>query len=284
MTEVLHKKNNRHPLKTKSRFRLSFLNENTFNEVWTIRFTRTKVVIAIISIIIAIGCVIATIIVISPVRTLLPGYLKENQRRENILNNIKLDSLTIKVGINDNYINNVKNILASSDISKDSSTVNPITDAYTDSLLQASEAERNFIRQFEEKEKFNLRVLSPMVAAGLTFFSPASMSRPIQDSESGLTTVNIPVPPGSPVTAVHAGTVVDSYLSPLDGYVIIIQHPKGFVSRYSGLPSSIVQKGEKVSTGSAISLVRSSNDKNSVMTFELWNNGTPLNPWKYIPF
>ncbi len=284
MTEVLHKKNNRHPLKTKSRFRLSFLNENTFNEVWTVRFTRTKVVIAIISIMIAIGCVIATIIVFSPVRTLLPGYLKENQRRENILNTIRLDSLTIKAGINDNYINNVKTILTSSDIPGDNSVVNPLTDAYTDSLLQASEAERNFIRQFEEREKFNLKVLSPMAAAGLTFYSPASMSRPIQDSESGLTTVNIPVPASSAVMAVHAGTVVDSYLSPTDGYVIIIQHPKGFVSRYSGLPSAIVKKGDKVSTGSAISLAGTSGEESSIMTFELWNNGTPLNPWKYIPF
>ncbi len=268
---------------TKSRFRLSFLNENTFNEVWTIKFTRTKVILSIIGIIVAIACVIATIIVLSPIRTLLPGYLKENQRRENILNTIRLDSLTVKAGINDNYINNVKNILTSSTTGTDSAVVNPMNDAFADSLLQASESERNFIRQFEEREKFNLKVLSPMAAAGLTFFSPINTSSPIQDSESGMTTVSIPAPAGSTVTAVHAGTVIDTYLSPLDGYVIVIQHPKGFMSRYSGLSSVLVTKGDKVSTGSAIALA-GDKDKNSVMTFELWNNGTPLNPWKYIPF
>lgn len=273
----------RHPLRTKSRFRLSFLNENTFNEVWTIKFTRTKVVISIIGIMVAIACVISTIIVLSPIRTLLPGYLKENQRRENILNTIRLDSLTVKAGINDNYINNIKTLLTSTPMDKDTAIVNPMTDIYTDSILQASEAERNFIRQFEEREKFNLKVLSPMAASGLTFTSPLSSSLPLQDAQSGMTTLNIPAPSGSTITAVHTGTVADIYFSPIDGYVIIIQHPKGFMSRYSGLSSAFVAKGDKVSTGSAIA-VAGDRKGMSTVTFELWNNGTPLNPWKYIPF
>ena len=63
-----------HSFKTNPRFRLSFINENTFNEVWTVKMSQRKVVLALILLLAAIGCMVATLIIFTPIRTLLPGY------------------------------------------------------------------------------------------------------------------------------------------------------------------------------------------------------------------
>ena len=104
-------KKSKHSFKTKSRFRLSFINENRFNEVWTIKFTRTEIVIATLLLVSALSCLVATIIVLSPIRTLLPGYLKEGQRQENIVNSMRIDSLATQVNINNAYITNLEALL-----------------------------------------------------------------------------------------------------------------------------------------------------------------------------
>lgn len=83
----------RHRLRTHRRFRLSFINENTFNEVWTIGMSQRKVIASIALIFVALGCMAATLIVFTPLRTLLPGYLKQEERQKNTVNVFRVDSL-----------------------------------------------------------------------------------------------------------------------------------------------------------------------------------------------
>lgn len=279
-------KKSKHSFKTKSRFRLSFINENRFNEVWTIKFTRTEIVIATLLLVSALSCLVATIIVLSPIRTLLPGYLKEGQRQENIVNSMRIDSLATQVNINNAYITNLEALLTNPSDTI-TVTVTPVQGEpmSPDSLLPASENERQFVRQFEENERFNLNVLSPIAADGISFYPPVSNATELQPESRSKFSIVLTTSPSSTVSAIYSGTVIDSYATMKGKNTIIIQHPNGFVSKYTGIATPFVQPGDKVDKGSVIGVTAPQGEgKNPDLTFELWNKGAALNPREYISF
>lgn len=279
-------KKHKHSFKTKSRFRLSFINENRFNEVWTMKFTRTEIVIASILLVAALSCLAATIIVMSPIRTLLPGYLKEGQRQENIVNSMRIDSLTTRVNINNAYISNLESLLANpADSLPSAATVQHGEPLSPDSLLPASENERQFVRQFEENERFNLNVLSPIAADGISFYPPVSGATELNAEGQNEFSITLTAPPSSTVCAIYAGTVVDSYMTRGSRNTIILQHPNGFVSKYSGIHTPFAKTGEKIAKGAVIGITSpKESGQETAVTFELWNKGAALNPREYIVF
>ncbi len=279
-------KKHKHSFKTKSRFRLSFINENRFNEVWTIKFTHTEIVITSLLLVAALSCLVATIIVLSPIRTLLPGYLKEGQRQENIVNSMRLDSMTTRVNINNAYISNLRSLLDHPTDTISATTV-PAQDTpmSPDSLLPASEKEKLFVRQFEENERFNLNVLSPIAAEGISFFPPVSHATELSGQEQSTTSIRLTSPPSSTVCAIYAGTVIDAYATRGNRNTIIIQHPNGFVSKYSGVHTPFTTAGDKVEKGSVIGITSPKDSgQETCVTFELWNKGAALNPREYVVF
>ncbi len=274
--------------KTNHRFRLAFINENTFNQVWTIKMTQTRVILSVLLLIAAIGCIVTTLIVFTPIRTLLPGYLKSSQLQENIANSLRIDSLTTEARISNAYIANISRILSgdadstiiANSIASDSAAVLPI-----DSIVGASEAEKQFVRQFEAKEKFNLSVLSPIAAEGLSFYPPVSAAS-ISDNNANTLGINLIASRNAPISSIYNGTVVDCYYNSDTGYTIIVQHPNGFLSKYSGLGETFVEKGDKVSSGKRIGLSGKKSYYGATLpiVFELWHKGTPLNPRDYFTF
>lgn len=276
-----------HSFKTQKRFRLSFINENTFNEVWTIKMSQTKVIISVIALIIAVGCIVSTIIVFTPIRTLLPGYLKVSQRQENIINSMRLDSLSNQVDVNNAYLKNINDILTDNIDTALTTTINDSVAKIIpiDSIIDASNAERQFIQQFEEQEQFNLSVLAPIAAEGMIFYTPIPNAT-INDGDANTPyTLYITAPALSPVSTIYNGTIIDKYYTPASGNVVIIQHPNDFISKYSGISETFISKGDKVNTGQRIGIITSnSKSDNSPTTFELWHKGTPLSPLDYIAF
>ncbi|MBQ7042419.1 MAG: M23 family metallopeptidase [Muribaculaceae bacterium] len=268
--------------KTQKKFRLTFINENSFNEVWSIKMSRTRVILSIFVILIAIGCIVSTLIVSTPIRTLLPGYLKTSQRQENVINSMRIDSLSTNVNINNAYLSNIINIL-NDNIDTTSVTLPLVSDTIKhipiDSIINSSSLERQFIQQFEDQEKFNLSVLAPIVAEGMMFYTPI-YGASVKENDSPLS-IELITPTNSPISTIYNGTIIDSYYLPDIGNVIIIQHPNDFISKYSGINETFVSKGDKVTTGQRIGL---SNKNKQSFSFELWHKGTQLNPLDYIAF
>ncbi len=281
----IHKRKTRHQLRTPRRFRLSFINENTFNEVWTLKFTGPKIIAAVAFLIFAIGCMVATIIVLTPIRTLLPGYLKKEQRQENIVNAMRVDSLSEIVKTNNAYMKNLTEILnPSSTPAKQSTPKAEIAALSPDSLLPPSENEKMFVHRFEEAERFNLKVKSPAAADGIAFFSPINGAT-VEDSRSKTTEVTLIAPKEAAICSIYGGTVIGTYTVLNQGTTTIVQHPNGFISKYSGITTPFAVIGDKVEAGSVIGLTGNGEKaEESQISIELWNNGTALNPRDYIPF
>jgi murein DD-endopeptidase MepM/ murein hydrolase activator NlpD len=93
----------------------------------------------------------------------------------------------------------------------------------------------------------------------------------------GLYGVEIAPADQSPVVAVKEGTVILNVWTPGEGYLVQIQHADNLVSIYRRLSESTGTVGTRVKAGEVIGTA-------GPLIFELWHNGTAVDPANYIAF
>lgn len=265
------------------RYRLDFIAENTLNRVWTLRFSRLKVILASIAFVASIGALMFVILFFSPVSRLLPGRLEGDLRSRYINLTLRLDSIERRSAINDRYLLNLRNI-----ITGELDTISPAVSTSSislggndaDSLLSASEAERRFVTVYEASDRFNLSVLTPIAAGGMAFYSPVpdALTEPV--SVNNPAAVVFTQPDILPVSAAYRGTVISVHTDNSGESTVIVQHPNDFVSIYGGLYDCFTLPGARLVAGERIGHSGKGHD----FRFELWHNGTPTDPTDYIGF
>lgn len=220
---------------------------------------------------------------LTPLHNLLPRYSHKSQTAANRETVMRLDSLQAAYEQNEAYLNNIASVLMTDRIPSDSAmasqrTTNPLT---PDSLIPASPEEQKFVRGMQEKERFNVDVMAPLAAENMILLSPCDEGR-FEESSRGSVLGVIYTPIGSNIRSIADGTVISSDFH--NGvFSMIIQHPKGFISKYSGLASPLVNSGEKVIAGQAISLAPAPRAKKPPqILLQLWHNGDPLIPYEYL--
>ncbi len=89
---------------------------------------------------------------------------------------------------------------------------------------------------------------------------------------------------GQTVRAASPGTVVYSG-SGLPGYgrLIILKHPNNLLSAYGYLGKINVKEGDAVQIGQVIAELGAASDNRPLLHFEIRENGSPVNPMRYLP-
>ena len=93
---------------------------------------------------------------------------------------------------------------------------------------------------------------------------------------------------GTPVKSAAAGTVIQAQYLPGYGNNILIQHNKYYRTRYAHLHTMNVHEGQKISAGQKIGTVgatgsvRKSGRDASHLHFEIYHNGSHVNPLRYL--
>lgn len=224
------------------------------------------------------------IITLTPIRTLLPGYMKQSERAANEDNLMRLDSVLKVYEFNQTYIDNALRVLDTGRIPSDSTAITSNLNEFSpDSLIPASSAERKFVSTMEEREKYNISVLAPLAADGI-IFSPVSDNSVYTSSTRNSEKGEIILPPNEAVRCVADGTILATYYSPSEnGYVVIIQHPKGFVTRCGRLGTPMVATGDAVLGGQILALGPDADSKGKrSIEVMMWHNGHKLVPFEYI--
>lgn len=242
---------------------------------------------AALLIIMMFGVIIAFL---TPARQLMPGYLKESERSQAEMQLIRLDSLRMAFEVNEAYIANLKQIM-NPEAQKNSASHNnrpnytpTLSIPYaSETLIPTSAEETRFVAQMREREKYNVSVVAPLAAESMMFNS-VNRDAILAEKSRMKKKAEIILPERATIAAIADGTVISVSRSIRDGgSVIIIQHPKGFLSRLSRVGSVLVEAGDMVNGGQIIALSDQGNGiKGELINLEMWFNGLPLIPYDYI--
>ena len=285
------KKTNKKKLQKKllHKYRLVVLNEDTFEERFAIKLTRLNVFF--LSSLAAIILVILTtlLIVFTPLREYIPGYSSTALQKQALDLDSKTDSLLKSINMNDAYINSLKSVLrgevSAVVINKDS--IFKAAQADTDVLeLNPSKADSLLREKVRNEDKYNLFESATSVK-DFVFFPPVngSISSGFEPNEKHFA-VDIVVPTNTPVKATSDGRVLFASWTSDAGYVITIDHGDELVSVYKHNSSLTKSQGDFVRSREVIAISGASGELSTGphLHFELWSNGTPLNPTNFIDF
>lgn len=273
------------------KYRLSATNENTLDEAFRIRVSMFSGIILLLAFSAIIITLTSIIIIATPIRYYLPGYLDSEVRKEAMQAAFRADTLEEQLHYQGIYINNLKAVLEGN-LAIDSVkniALDTVKRSFDDPLLAKSDREKAFVAQYEEEEKYNLSVLSPTTAPttdGVLFFQPVKgvINRPFNAILNQFD-IEIQTKSKETVSAVLDGRIIYQGYQVNDGYVIHIQHRNGFVSIYKELSLVLKKTGDRVKAGEAIAIIEDKKDAdNSHLSFELWFKGDPINPTNYISF
>jgi murein DD-endopeptidase MepM/ murein hydrolase activator NlpD len=274
--------------KMRFKYKLSFLNENTLEEVFALRLSRLSGLAVVALFVVFLITLTAFVIIKTPIRNYLPGYLDSEIRQEMINNALRTDSLEQHLQIQSRYLNNVNAILRGDIVADEIPKLDSIP-SNSNIQLEKSEETAKFIRNYESEEKYNLNVLNtnPTRSESVAFFKPVrgtvSSLFNLQEKHYG---IDIAATPKEPVLATMKGTIIFTGYDPNAGYVIQIQHSNGFVSVYKHNAALLKVEGDEVKGGEAVALVGNTGTLSTGdhLHFELWHKGKPVDPNEYINF
>ncbi|MCC8171812.1 MAG: M23 family metallopeptidase [Parabacteroides sp.] len=271
------------------KYKLSFFNENTLEEVWSFRLSQLSAFVVLALFAFLLIALTALLIITTPIRNYLPGYLDVEIRKEIMQNALRADSLERTLSIQALYLDNLKGLLTGEMPVDSIRSIDSLARVQPDFNIPRSVREEEFVRSFEEEEKYNLTVLNPdhVPTDGVFFYKPVKggvSSR--YEAEKGHFGIDLVTAPKESVLSTLDGTVVFTGTDPNYGNVIQVQHKNGFLSLYKHNELLLKKVGDHVTAGEAIALVGNTGKLSTGphLHFELWYKGNPVNPEKYIAF
>ncbi|NCC09887.1 MAG: M23 family metallopeptidase [Bacteroidia bacterium] len=272
----------------KFKYKLTIFNENTLEEVVGIRVSKLNGLSVLLSVLTVFFVIAACIIAFTPLRNYLPGYVNSNIRSLIVENALKVDSLQQVIEKQNLYIMNIQDIFSGKVRIDTVKTLDSLTMARHDTLMERTQREEEFRKQYEENEKYNLTTIAAQPDVnGLIFNRPTrGVISEHFNNEKKHYGIDIAANPNESVLATMDGTVILSTYTAETGYLIQIQHSQDLVSVYKHCSSLLKREGDRVKGGEAIALVGNKGRYSTGphLHFELWYKGRAINPEKYIVF
>lgn len=268
-------------------YRLTLAENDTHSAKGSIVFTRARAiswaVVAVVAFILLIYCIIA----FTPLRNTIPGYPDANFKKTALANAIKIDSLESAVTKWNLYASNLSRVLSGeSTISFDSLIRGNAVRYLSDKSREELAAKDSLLREtVQNEERFGVsaadRTSTPV--EGLHFFTPVKGVVATGYDAVSHPAIDISSPAGKVVSSVLDGTVIYAEWNDEGGYIIIVQHRDNLISIYDNSRKTLVAAGDVVKAGTPIALTGGEEGAGH-LHFELWHNGRPINPTRYISF
>lgn len=271
------------------KYRLVILNESTFEEKISFKLSRLNVFVTGTLCIIGLIGLTTLLIAFTPLREYIPGYSSTRLKKQATDLTYETDSLVRVLNNTNRYLDNIRLVLKgdieNNEINRDSliaqfkldPTSVDLTPIKQDSLLRAEVALEDKYNLFERSGVKTDFVLFPPVSGTLTQkFDP----------EKRHFAVDVVAPRETPVKATANGMVIFAEWTADTGHVIILEHENGLISAYKHNGSLNKSQGDIVRAGEVIAAVGNTGELTTGphLHFEIWQNGTPINPLDFIDF
>ena len=294
-------------IKTKSKFtiwiknlqekkRVVVLDEGSFEEKRNFTTSKFSLLLFFLFSIIVFSILFFLLISYSSIKNFVPGYPSVTTQKELIDKNIELDQklndLISKTNKEEQYIANIQKIL-NGDIPIDRDSSNRVFKSQNiNTKNELSFSEKTIREKVDKREKYDIDVipggaLTKDVLPELLLFPPivGELTNKMNIS-AGHFGVDVIAPKNEAVVAILKGTIVYQNWSPTDGHVVHIQHKNNLLSIYKHSSEVLKKIGDYVDAGEPISIVGNSGEHSTGphLHFELWHNGYPMDPEKFINF
>lgn len=269
--------------------RLVILNEDTFEEIFSLKLTLMNVfVVATVGAVLIIT-ITTYIIAFTPLREFIPGYASNKLKKDATELALKSDSLSRAIEHNEAYLNSIKKILTGdlefAKFNKDSILASKV-EKTDDTEIEPSKEELQLREEVAKEDKYNLFEKAQSKVNVVLFPPLKGMVTEKFSPKNKHYSVDIAVAKNTPVKAVQNGTIIFADWTPSNGNVVIIRHNNGFISAYKHAASLTAAQGDIVRTGEVIALAGSTGQESTGvhLHFELWKDGYPIDPEQFIEF
>lgn len=277
------------------KYRLVFMTDDTLEERFTFRLSRLNVFVALGTLAIVLIFLTTMLIAFTPLREYIPGYTSTGLTRRLYILQKKTDSIERVLAGREDFIKNIRDVIDGKDFPEEMAVTGDSLKRYGNIRIKRS-AEDSLLRlEVENQSKYNLYKMEtagtqakpkgPM--AGMLFFTPLKGTiTSTFDPARHHFGVDVVARQNDAVKAVLDGTVVLSNWTLETGYVIGVQHSRNLVSFYKHNSANLKKEGDYVRAGDPVAIVGESGETATGphLHFELWNDGTPVNPTDYITF
>lgn len=263
--------------------------EDTFEE--KLSFKANKINAFIIMLLYSIILIAFTISIVffTQLREMVPGYSSSDLLNRAIYLTKKTDSLEQQIALNNKFYKSIEDVLSGNvdefisrdELSIDSNLINP------DIFTISPNLQDSILRQYVENEdKFNL-TNNELVIENKMFFSPikGEITQSFNFNENHFA-IDIAADIGTPVKSVLDGKIIFSEWSLETGYVVVIDHGENIISVYKHNSKTLKEQNDFVQAGEVIAYSGNQGNLSSGphLHFELWKNGTPIDPEPLLNF
>jgi len=276
--------------KLRNKYRLIIYNDDTFEEVWFFRLSRLNVIAVLGTSAIVLIALVSLLIAFTPLKEFIPGYPKGDVKMNMISNNQKLDSIQQELELREQYLNNLSRII-SGETPEEKIPSKDTTIQRSDINFENSRHDSILRKQIEEEEKYTLSVdyksQQDKDMSQIHFFTPVKgiVTNSFNQEEKHFGT-DIVASKDMVVVATLDGTVTMANWTLKTGYVIQLQHDNRILSVYKHNAELLKEVGDHVKAGETIAIIGNSGELSTGphLHFELWQDGSPLDPENYIVF
>ena len=269
-----------------NKYRLVVLNEATYEERLSYKLSRLNIFLffSLIAVLIIISTI--CLIAFTSVKEYIPGY-DSTVLRTNALKNIEtLDSLTLVIEKNQDFINSIGSVILGETTKPEAQKEIKVRIDISDIEFKVNQEDSLLRKVVEKEDRFNV-LESATSKVKYVLISPI-FGQVTSRFDYGIKHfgTDIAVPINSPVKSIAKGTVVLAEWTVQTGYVIVIEHAYGLTSVYKHNDSGLISQGDLVESGQVIALSGNTGELTTGphLHFELWREGIPVNPENYVSF
>ena len=264
-------------------YRFVIMDDATFEEKIVFKLKPLSIFVTVVISILALIFLSISLVAFTSLREYIPGYGSTKQGEKITSLQIKVDSLNLALFEMENYGNDIKRILLGEDFLEDTSGMNDFEKKevnftmtnYDSLLLQLIDEEPIFIKEQSEQQF----IKSQQNSMHTLFFPPVSGMLQQRYSEQHQY-ISIAAKKNASVYASTSGTVIYEGYDLQNGTSLIINYPNNGLMIYRQVGTPQVSVGDVVKAKQVIAIT----DFDQVVYFELWIDGTAVNPENYILF